>query len=219
MNNNILVIAPHADDEILGCGATIAKHIDKGDNVYIAVMTNANVGAPELFSVDAIKLIRAEALAAHQLLGVKETFFFDYPAPRLETMPAYRISNSISAILNKYSIGILYIPFRGDAHKDHAVIFNASLVAARPINGCSVKEIYAYETLSETEWAAPFAEDNFVPNYFVEVSCYLENKLNAMTCFKSQLKQPPHPRSLEIIRALAILRGSTDGVCFAEAYF
>ena len=208
---NILILAPHADDEVLGCGATIAKHAANNDTVFIAIMTNASVGAPELYSQQAVEYTRNEALTAHKILGVHETFFFDFPAPRLETSASYQISNAIHEVLTAKQIEVLYLPFRGDAHKDHAVVFNAGLVAARPINGCTVKEIYAYETLSETEWPAPFGDDNFLPNYFINVSGFIEMKLKAMECFKSQLKTAPHPRSIEIIRSLSILRGSTVG--------
>ena len=94
--NNILIIAPHADDELLGCGATIAKKIDNGDNVYVLVMTNAHIGAPELFSEDNIYTVRAEAKKAHAFLGIKETVFLDFPAPKLDQHPSYQMSIEIS---------------------------------------------------------------------------------------------------------------------------
>lgn len=216
--SNILVIAPHADDEILGCGATMAKHIHNGDDVFVAIMTNANMGAPELFTKEHIEAIRDEANKAHEVIGVKRTFFFDLPAPRLETYPSYLIANLINQLIFEYDISTLYLPFRGDSHTDHRVVFNAALVAARPINLCPVMEIYAYETLSETEWGAPFGDDQFIPTFFVDVSNYMSIKLDSMNCFFSQLKNPPHPRSLEIISKLGSVRGSSIGVDFAESF-
>jgi len=216
--SNILIIAPHADDEILGCGGVISRYIHEGNSVYIAVMTNANIGAPSLFSNTDIKNIRAEALSAHKLLNVTNTFFFDFPAPRLETHPSYEITQAISALINEKKIDTLFIPHKGDIHKDHGVIYHAALVAARPINDFTVIDVFSYETLSETEWASPFGNDAFIPNVFIDISKYLESKLKAMSCFCSQLKQAPHPRSLEIIESLAKFRGSTVGCKYAEAF-
>lgn len=215
---NILVVAPHADDEILGCGGILAKYHQQGHQTYVAVMTNAFVGAPELFTQAGMDTVRAEAKAAHKILGVEETYFFDYPAPRLETAPAYQMANDLNKLISRLSIDILYLPHRGDMHKDHAVVFYAALVAARPINGCTVKEIYTYETLSETEWAAPFGSDVFIPNVFENVADTFSQKIEAMRCYGSQLKTFPHSRSVEALESLARLRGSTVGFPLAEAF-
>lgn len=216
--NNILVVAPHADDEILGCGGIISKYLRAGANVYIVIITNASVGAPELFSADFIQGLRTEGLNSHAFLGVTKTIFFEFPAPRLETHPSYQISNELSKVIAEYAIDTMFIPHRGDMHKDHAVVFNASLVAARPINNCPVKEIYAYETLSETEWAPPFGDDAFIPNVFIDIADDIPNKVKAMQYYGSQLKNYPHPRSIEIMESLAKFRGATVGFKFAEAF-
>lgn len=214
----ILIVAPHPDDEVLGCGGIMAKYSSKGCEVFVAVMTNASLGAPELFSSDVVKMIREEAKEAHKVLGVKETFFYDFPAPRLETSPSYLISIELNKLIVKLNIDTLYLPHRGDMHKDHGVIFFAALVAARPINNCPVKKIYTYETLSETEWAAPFGNDVFIPNVFEDVTEFLDLKFEAMKCFKSQLKEYPHSRSLKALEGLSIVRGVTVGVEKAEAF-
>jgi len=215
---NILIVAPHADDEILGCGGIMAKYGAQNHNVFVAIMTNAHFGAPELFSVDNVRTVRQEAKQAHIILGVKETFFYDFPAPRLETTASYQISNELNNLFKKLSIDTIYLPHRGDIHKDHAVIFCAGLVAARPITNYTVKNIYTYETLSETEWAAPFGSDVFIPNVFEEITEYFTQKLEAMNCFKSQLKSFPHSRSIESIESLAKTRGVAVGYPFAEAF-
>ena len=215
---NILVVAPHADDEVIGCGGIIAKYAKRGYNVYVAIMTNAHLGAPELFSADMITKVRKESKMAHKILGVKETFFYDFPAPKLDTTPSYQISNELSKLYNSLEIEVLYLPHRGDIHKDHTVIFYAGLVSARPINNCPVKTIFTYETLSETEWAAPFGSDVFIPNVFEEINDSVSIKLEAMKCFKSQLKEFPHSRSLESIENLAKHRGATVGKNYAESF-
>ncbi|MCF2857400.1 PIG-L family deacetylase [Pseudoalteromonas sp. SMS1] len=216
---NVLVLAPHADDEILGCGATMAKHIRNGDNVYVAIMTNASVGAPELFNSTAVDLARAEAKAAHTLLGVKETVFFDLPAPQLEQYPQYKIATLINTLIKEKGIDILYIPHKGDLHLDHGVIYNAALVAARPVPGQSVTHIYSYETLSETEWGHPTPEAVFVPRFFNKVSdADFNQKIKAMGCFESQLKPFPNSRSIQAIEHLAGLRGCYVGARYAESF-
>jgi LmbE family N-acetylglucosaminyl deacetylase len=214
-----LVIAPHADDETLGCGGTISKLTEKGEMVYVAIMTNAFFGAPELFSKESIEIVRKEALDAHKILGVNKTLFYDLPAPLLEQYPQYKISKTISTVISELKPDTVFVPHRGDLHKDHEAIFNAALVATRPQNNCPVKRVFSYETLSETEWGHPFQDSIFVPNYFTTLSeNNLQKKSEAMSAYKTQIKKYPHPRSIQAIESLAKIRGATVGVCAAEAF-
>lgn len=216
---NILIIAPHADDEILGCGATMAKEIANGNNVYVLICTNAHVGAPELFSGELIKQIRLEALTAHKLLGVKETAFLDFPAPALDQYPRYKMTNQMSEVIRKFEVDTVYIPHRGDCHKDHAIVHDCAMVACRPLVNCKVKHVYAYETLSETEWGEPIASDFFVPvKYHTFNLEEFQKKLDAMSCFKSQLYPFPASRSLEAIEHLAGYRGCAVSAMRAESF-
>jgi len=216
--NKILIIAPHPDDEVLGCGGIIAKNAAKGNDVYVVIVTNAYVGAPEMFTEKGTEKVRIEARNSHEFLGVKETFFLDFPAPRLDTIPSYKLSIALLEIINKLGIDTLYIPHRGDIHKDHRVTFEAALVAARPINNCPVNTIYAYETVSETEWAAPFGDDVFIPTVFEDITPYIEKKKKAFTYFTAQERKFPHPRSLQNLEYLSKLRGATVGFNNAEAF-
>ena len=217
--SNILVLAPHADDEVLGCGGTIYKHSQNNDDVYIAIMTNANIGAPEIYDEKTIKKVREEAINAHYTLGVKETFFEELPAPKLDQYPQYIIADKISKIIKEIQPNTLYIPHKGDLHLDHYAIYNATLVASRPLPGNNIKNIYAYETLSETEWGHPTNDCAFIPNMFSNISGKgLKKKLLAMECYASQIKNFPNARSLESIESLAKFRGSTIGVFAAEAF-
>lgn len=218
MNKKILIVAPHCDDEVLGCGGTMAKMSAKGHKVYVAIVTNGHLGAPELFKKEGTETVRSEALEAHNLLSVSETIFLDFPAPRLDSIPSYKLSIAIEKVIRDYEITDMYIPHRGDIHKDHRITYESCLVAARPINGNPVKRIYAYETLSETEWAAPFSDEAFIPNIFETIEDFLHEKCNAFECFTTQVKQFPHPRSKEAIEYLAKLRGSTIGSEAAEAF-
>lgn len=217
--SRIIIIAPHADDEVLGCGATMARACTNGDEVFVLICTNASVGAPELFSAELIKQIRSEAVTAHRLIGVKETFFLEFPAPALDQFPRYKMSNEISAIIKKIGADTVYIPHLGDCHKDHTIIHECAMVACRPLANCSIKHVYAYETLSETEWGEPVAADFFVPvKYITFTNEEFQKKLDAMSCFKSQLYPFPASRSLEAIEALAKYRGCTVSAERAEAF-
>lgn len=216
---NILVIAPHPDDEILGCGGTIRKKIKNGCNVIIIIMTNANKSIPERYTLDKLHIIREEAKSAHEILGIKETIFKDFPAPMLDQFPIYLIAETINAVLNEKEIDTVYLPHRGDIHNDHKVIFDAAMVACRPISNYCVKNIYAYETLSETEWAHPFASDVFIPTYYETLEYeMLHSKCKAMKCYSSQLRQFPSSRSIIAIEALAKYRGSAVSSELAEAF-
>lgn len=215
MAENVLVIAPHPDDEVLGCGGTIRRLSSNGRDVYVLVVTR---GTPKMYSEERIINVRKEAMKAHAILGVRETLFLDYHAPELDMTSQADIAKSIYEVIVRFGIEELYIPHRGDIHSDHRQVFYAALVASRPVGNNSVKSIYAYETLSETEWAPPFGDDAFIPTHFVNITSYFESKLQAMGCFKSQLRSFPNPRSLETIEALAKFRGATVGFERAEAF-
>lgn len=215
MGKQILVIAPHPDDEVLGCGGAIARHSDCGDDVHIAVVTRAD---PELYPDDDEAAFRQEVDAAHRTLGVASTTYLDFPAPRLDTIPGHRLADSLSQVIRRLQPHTVYLPHYGDLHADHQQVYQAALVAARPINGCSVRQLLCYETLSETEWSPPRADSLFIPTVFVDIEHHLATKLKAMACYHTELKAFPHPRSLEALDALAKLRGATAGLAAAEAF-
>jgi LmbE family N-acetylglucosaminyl deacetylase len=212
---NILIIAPHPDDEVLGCGGVMDKYAKAGKSVYVLIMTR---GDAKLYSDERIAKGRVQARESHAALGVKETIFFDYPAPNLDVTSRAEMAVSISGVIKMFSIDTLFIPHRGDIHHDHYAVFNAAVVAGRPVGDCTVKRIYAYETLSETEWAAPFGDDAFVPTHFVNIEDNFSAKLRAMSCYTGQLRAFPNPRSLETLEALAKFRGATVGFHRAEAF-
>jgi len=215
MTKNVLIVSPHADDEVLGCGGSIARHVAQGDNVFIHIVTKA---IPQIFSADYMDTVRAEALEAHARLGVKETMFTDFPAPMLDQTPGYEIADAINEVAGPWEIDWAYVPWRGDIHSDHRAVFDAALVAFRPTTRNAVSRIMAYETLSETEWALPFGDDFFKPTMFVNIEDHLSAKLDAMRKFGSQLRDFPSSRSLEAIEALARYRGATVGVHAAESF-
>ena len=215
MNNKVLVVAPHPDDEVLGCAGTIKKLASRGDRIIVLIMTRGRKG---LYSEERIRNVRQEAINAHKVLGASGTKFFDFSAPDLDIVSQSDLSSSIAVIIKEFEIDTMYIPHRGDIHHDHKAVFSACLVAARPVGEYTVRNIYCYETLSETEWSAPFSDDAFIPDRFVNITNEISSKLEAMKSYKSQLREFPNPRSLKTIEALATYRGSIVGFSFAEAF-
>lgn len=212
---NILVIAPHPDDEILGVGGTIAKHASQGDEVYVAVVTK---GCEPLFPAESVEKVRTECREADRLLGVKETYFMDFPAAMIETVPRYEFNEAFIKLIQDICPHVVYIPHRGDMQLDHKMVVDAAMVALRPKYEHIVKRIYAYETLSETGWDVPNTVNEFIPTVYQDISTYLDKKLEALAIFKSQLAAYPNPRSLQAVRALAMYRGSTVNMAAAEAF-
>lgn len=210
-----LVVAPHPDDEVLGAGGTMARLSDAGASVFVAVVTK---GRPPLFSAESVSETRAEAKAAHAVLGVEETFWLDQPAAELSEVPQSELNASLGKLVDEVAPDTLLLPFVGDIHIDHSLVFLSSLVAARPRTATYPRCILAYETLSETNWNAPYVTPGFIPNVFVDISETLERKLTAMQQFRSQLCNAPNERSTETLRALAVLRGSTVHRNAAEGF-
>ena len=211
----VLVIAPHPDDEIIGVGGTIAKRAREGNEVYVCVVTKA---FPPLFSEEVVEQARRECREADALLGVKELSFLDFPAVMLETVPRYKLNDGIFKTIQRIQPDEVYIPHRGDMQIDHKMIVDAAMVALRPKYEHKVSRVYAYETLSETGWDIPNTVNEFIPTVFEDISRTLDQKIEAMKIFGTQLGEFPEARSIEAIEALAKYRGATVGVRAAEAF-
>ncbi|MTI80468.1 MAG: PIG-L family deacetylase [Firmicutes bacterium] len=212
---NVLVIAPHPDDEILGVGGTIAKHKENGDDVHVCIVTK---GMSPMFDEDSVTKVRNEALKAYKFLGVNNTIFLDFPAVTLEESPNHKLIAALLEVIDKVKPEVVFLPHRGDIHLDHKIVFDASMVALRPIREVKVNEIYCYETLSETEWDAPNVTNAFIPNTWVDISNFIDIKKEAMSIFESQVHSFPHPRSIRSLEALSEYRGSNMGIKNAEAF-
>lgn len=212
---NVLVIAPHPDDEVLGCGGTIAKHNTNGDHVYVAVVTK---GCAPLFSAESVEKVRSECREADAFLGVKETLFLDFPAAMMEEVPRYKLNDAFIATIQNIKPDVVYLPHRGDMQLDHKLTVDAAMVALRPKYSHVVQKIYGYETLSETGWDVPNTTNEFIPTAYNDISHYLNKKLDAMRLFTTQLAVFPNARSLEAVRALAMYRGATMHMNAAEAF-
>ncbi|WP_061935037.1 PIG-L deacetylase family protein [Aureimonas sp. AU22] len=211
----VLVVAPHPDDEVLGCGGTIARLGDEGCEVHVAVVTRGSL--PE-YDEATVARIRAEARASHAHLGVTQTHWLDQPAAKLGETPHSTLNGALQGIVREVRPDTLFIPFVGDVHLDHQLIFLSSLVAARPHQHEYPRRILAYETVSETNWNAPYVTPGFLPQVFVDIQNTLERKLEAMAMFASQVRPFPHERSIDALRALALVRGTRIHRSAAEAF-
>lgn len=209
-----LVLAPHPDDEVLGCGGTMARLVKAGAHVEVAVVTR---GRPPMFDAQQAEQVRAEAERSHALLGVA-TRFMDLPAAALDGVAHAELNRAVAAVLAEVRPDTLFVPFAGDLHLDHQLVFQSAMVAARPRGTAYPRRILAYETVSETNWSAPQIAPNFQPNVFVDIDGFLDRKLEAFAAFASQCQPFPDERSLETLRALALVRGSTVTRAAAEAF-
>lgn len=217
----VLVVAPHADDETLGAGGVIARYAAEGHEVFVAVMTGHGEKGPHpVFPRETWTVVREEAREAYKILGVKDMFFYELPAVQISEQPLWQVNRTALDAVQKARPDILYVPFLYDLHRDHREIFHAFSVAWRPTTdvGRAIREVYAYETQSETHWNASCLEHGFVPNTWVDISAYLERKVEALQCFRSQLRPAPDARSVQAVRALATWRGSQVHAAAAEAF-
>jgi len=207
----VLVFAPHNDDEVLGVGGTMARMAAEGHEVYVCEVTSGkNSGR--------VELIKSEARKAHKLLGVKESIFLDLPVVELRDMLMIELNRRFVETVQMVQPDVAFIPHKGDMHRDHYEVAMAAMVALRPVELPNLKAIYAYETLSETEWNMPTADNLFVPNVWVDISDYIDKKIDAMKCYETQIQKFPNPRSDKGIRALAEYRGSTICKEAAESF-
>ena len=213
---NVLVIAPHDDDDPLGVGGTIAKHVSKGDRVYVCIVTS---GTEPLFSKEDMAVLAQETKRVHDFLGIAHTYFLGFPAAMLEDVPRFQLNQAIMDVILETKPEVVYLPHFGDMQKDHTLTAEAAMVGLRPKYDHVVREIYAYETLSETEWNIPHSKNAFLPNAFSDISDYLDTKLKALAMYTTQVADFPNPRSVEAVSCLAKLRGSSINVAAAEAFY
>ena len=211
----VLVIAPHPDDEVLGVGGTMARLSDAGAEVHVAIVTT---GRAPRFAAEQVAQVRAEAAAAHAVLGVTATHYLDCPAAELGEYAHTELNRAMSDAVRQTDARTIFAPHPGDIHLDHQLSFLSALVAARPHQPAYPTRIFAYETLSETNWNAPYLTPGFLPNLFIDITPTLQRKLDAFACFESQQRAPPHERSLATLTALATLRGATVHRPAAEGF-
>lgn len=212
---NVLVIAPHPDDEILGCGGIIAKRVNEGHNVTICIVTE---GKSPMYSKDFVLSEENEIANAHTRIGVKNTILLKFPSALLDTVPQHEINDKLSEVVDLVKPDEVFIPHFGDIHRDHQIVAEASMVALRPNKKHIIKKILAYEVLSETDWNIHNSANSFNPNVYEDISDFFNSKSEAFMMYQSQVREYPSARSIKGIQGLALHRGAVAGVGLAEAF-
>jgi len=217
---SVLVVAAHPDDEVLGCGGTIARHCALGDRVEILIMAE---GITSRISDEGSQQTQLSELATHaqranRLLGVSQLTMLQYPDNRMDSSTLLDIVQDIEKLINRTMPEIIYTHHSGDVNIDHRRIHDAVVAACRPQPGQSVKQLLFFETPSSTEWRPPSSLRQFSPNWFVNIEDTLHLKLAALKEYSGEMREFPHPRSIAACEYLSRWRGATVGVAAAEAF-
>lgn len=218
---NVLVIAAHPDDEVLGCGGTIARLAAEGAAVSILILANGLTSRADFDPVkdaDRLRVHHERARSAGALLGAREVNLAGFPDQKMDTVPLLDITQTIEREIARVRPETVFTQHGGDLNMDHVITFRATLTATRPIAGGPVKRVYSYEIPSSTEWAFAQFEPRFQPSVFFDIETQLETKIAAMAIYESEVRAFPHPRSPEALRVIARRWGSATGLHAAEAF-
>jgi N-acetylglucosamine malate deacetylase 1 len=219
MSRTVLICAAHPDDEVLGCGGTMARHAAAGDTVHVAFMADGVLSRHGAGNATAeIAARHAAARAAAATLGAETPVFFDFPDQRLDTVPLIDITQSIEQLLARIKPDTVYTHFHGDLNLDHRLVAAAVMTATRPVPGHRVAALYGFQVLSSTEWNFAATPGHFQPQRFVAIAQQMEQKLAALRHYDYEMRDFPHPRSYQAVRALAEITGTTIGTAAAEAF-
>lgn len=215
MTKKVLVVAAHTDDEALGCAGTISKHVAQGDEVHLLFMTDG-VGSRAAKVNDKGERLSAAQTAA-KILNVKSFTNLNFPDNRMDSVPLLDVVKGIENNITEIQPEVIYTNHIGDLNIDHQVTHKAVMTACRPQPGFCVKEIYAFEVLSSTEWQTPGLMP-FTPNVFVDITDYIDTKKQTLEAYVEEMRQSPHSRSIENAIRLCAIRGNAVGLGYAEAF-
>lgn len=206
MMKKVLIIAVHPDDETLGCGGTILKHLEQNDEVYCLFITSGNEEQKKTISL------------ISDFYKFNNTFSLYLPELELADVSLNTIIPKIGEVITEVTPDVLYVPYRSDIHSDHRAVFNACLPFTKTFRYPFIKEVLMCEVISETEFAPAIPSEAFIPNVYVDITSYIDKKLLAMSIYEKEIMLEPYPRSPSSIKALARIRGSRAGVMYAEAF-
>ena len=212
----VIVISAHPDDEVLGAGGSLLKHKQNGDSLYWLITINVFVESG--FSEERAKSRQLEIIKVAEKLGIQKIFILDYPTMNLSSSSLIKMVPEISEIFMEVEPEVVYCLNRSDAHSDYRITFDAVIACTKSFRYPFIKIVLMYECISETEFAPALFEKVFIPNYFVDISETMGEKLEIMKIYDSELGEHPFPRSLRNIEALATYRGASIGVEYAEAF-
>jgi LmbE family N-acetylglucosaminyl deacetylase len=222
-NSSVLVIAAHPDDEILGCGATMARHVRDGDSVHVAILaegvTSRDSHRDREHREEELSKLGDVARQANGILGVTDVDLHDFPDNRMDAVARLDVVKLVEALIERTQPHILYTHHIGDVNIDHRRIHDAVVTACRPIPGNQrVDTLLFFEIASSTEWQPPGSAEPFIPNWFTDITETLQLKKQALEAYESEMRAWPHARSVEAVTHLAHWRGANIGVDAAEAF-
>jgi LmbE family N-acetylglucosaminyl deacetylase len=212
----ILAIAPHPDDETLGCGGTLIKHISAGDRVHWLIFTK--MGVEQGFTQERIRSRDKEIGRVARAYGFTGVHRLDFPAMMLDVIPKMDLVSALGNVITIISPEVIYLPYRYDVHSDHTAVFDAAASCSKSFRYPTIRSVRAYETLSETEFGIRPDNAGFRPNLFIDITDQLNKKIKIMRLYASEISALPFPRSVGALRAQAQLRGSQGGSLAAEAF-
>lgn len=218
---SVLVVAAHPDDEILGCGGTMTRLAREGREVRIAILAegmSSRYAHREDADPRQLQQLHARAQQAADKVGAKEVVLCKLPDNRMDTVPLLEVVKLVEELVARFRPEVIYTHHPGDLNVDHGVVHRAVLTATRPVPGQCVRDIYAFEVPSSTEWAFQRLEPAFRPSVFVDITETLETKIEALACYDTETRKFPHPRSAEVLRAIATRWGSVAGLPAVEAF-
>lgn len=216
----ILVIAAHPDDEVLGMGGTIAKLVRDGNTVDVLIVTDGSSAQyrDSNHLAEIIETKKKETRNCVDVLGVRDVYYGELPDMKLDTTPHIRINQVIEDVIDKVQPDTVFTHFWGDVNCDHQNVYKSTLVAVRPVMGQVVKELYCYRVPSSTEWTPNKADTMFMPNFFVDIEQFSEQKYKAFACYSTELRDYPHPRSVQYLRESDKAAGLKVGLLAAEEF-
>ena len=217
MNKNCLIVVAHPDDEVLGCFGTMVKLIHQGWAVYTLILSEGKTSRGHV-ELQEIEILRDEMNAANALIGVSHVSQANFPDNAFDSTPLLEIVKRIEKEILEVKPSMIFTHHFGDMNVDHQLTHKAVLTATRPMRGESVKAIYSMEIPSSTEWNSFNPTTLFVPNVFSDISETLDLKIKAMKCYQSELREYPHPRSLQHIKELAKVNGTKVGLKYSENF-
>ena len=218
--NRVLVIAAHPDDEVLGCGGTMVRHSAKGDEVWVLILGGgimARNDGSDKEKKDSLVMLHKSAEEANKMLNVKKLIIKDFPDNKFDSVPLLDIVQSIESVIREFKPNIIYTHHCADVNIDHRMVSEAVESAVRPMENSFVNVVLAFEVPSSTEWN--FTKSNlFRPNVFVNVEDFVDKKIKALQNYNSEMREFPHPRSIEYISSLIKIRGGQSGMRAAESF-
>jgi len=214
--NTVIAIAPHPDDETYGCGGTLIRHRELGDTIHWLIITSMSEASG--YSQEKIIKRVSEIDQVTQMYDFKSVHKLNFPPAQLDRIPLQEIVTAIGNIFHQIKPNYVYVPYRGDVHTDHRVVFDAVTACTKWFRFESIKKILAYETLSETDFNINPNVMAFAPNSYVNINSYLDKKIAIAHSYESEYGEFPFPRSEKALRSLAHYRGSLSGFQAAEAF-